>query len=327
MFQRRNAVSAVFRASPIEIAPLSTLGLPSIVESFAKMRSGLVLVTGPTGSGKFSSLAWAVDIVNATRDDHIMTVEDPIEFIHHHKRCVVNQREAGEDTLLSVTALKHVLRQDRDVILVGEMRDPEAIATAITAAEISHLVFGTLHTQNAPQAIDSIIDVFPAHQQQQVRSRLAFSLLAVRTQQLVPRIDGMGSVVACEVMIVTPVIRNLIRDARTHQVYSLRQAGAKFGMQTMDQSLVHLVGDGAITMDLALEWSHNESDLTRMVSDASIFSHQFAKMINSDLSLLRTLTVLNKQTENDALAGVVRAGETGGALDQVADGIVTWNGW
>ncbi len=146
MFQRRNAMHAVFRAIPIEIAPLSTLGLPSIVESFAKMHSGLVLVTGPTGSGKSSSLAWAVDIVNATRDDHIMTVEDPIEFIHHHKRCVVNQREAGEDTLLSVTALKHVLRQDRDVILVGEMRDLEAIATAITAAEISHLVFGTLHT-------------------------------------------------------------------------------------------------------------------------------------------------------------------------------------
>ena len=201
--------------------------------------------------------------------------------------------------------------------------------------------------------------MFPAHQQQQVRSQLAFSLLAVRLRQLVPRIDGMGRVVACEVMIVTPVIRNLIRDARTHQVYSLRQAGAKFGMQTMDQSLVHLVGDGAITMDLALEWSHNESDLTRMVSDASVFSHQFAKMMNSDLSLLRTLTVLNKQTENDALAGVVRAvandiergqmllvelarhpkvfdhlyiamvraGETGGALDQVADGIVTWNGW
>jgi twitching motility protein PilT len=266
VFQQRNSMGAVFRAIPTEIVPLENLGLPPIVHTFAELHRGLVLVTGPTGSGKSTTLASVVDIVNSTRDDHIMTVEDPIEFVHAHKRCVVNQREVGEDTLSFGTALKHVLRQDPDVILVGEMRDLDTISTAITAAETGHLVFGTVHTQDAPQAIDRIIDVFPAHQQQQVRVQLASSLMAVCTQQLIPTVDGLGRAVASEVMIVTPAIRNLIREAKTHQIYSSLQSGGQYDMQTMDQSLAHLVREGSISMEVALERCRTESDLTRTVS-------------------------------------------------------------
>ncbi len=266
VFQQRNAMGAVFRAIPSDIVPISALGLPPIVETFAELHRGLVLVTGPTGSGKSTSLASVIDIVNRSRDDHIMTVEDPIEFVHDHKRCVVNQREVGEDTQSFARALKSVLRQDPDVILVGEMRDLDTIATAITAAETGHLVFGTLHTQDAPQAIDRIIDVFPAHQQQQVRVQLASSLMAVCTQQLIPRLDGQGRAVAVEVMVVTPAIRNLIREAKTHQIYSALQSGGQYGMQTMDQSLARLVREGSISLEVALERCHNESDVQRMVT-------------------------------------------------------------
>lgn len=259
-------MGAVLRSIPTEIVPIQELGLPPIVETLAEMHRGMVLVTGPTGSGKSTSLASVVDIVNRTRDDHIMTVEDPIEFVHQHKRCVVNQREVGEDTHSFAKALKSVLRQDPDVILVGEMRDLDTIATAISAAETGHLVFGTLHTQDAPQAIDRIIDVFPAHQQQQVRVQLASSLMAVCTQQLVPRVDGQGRAVAVEVMIVTPAIRNLIREAKTHQIYSSLQSGGQYGMQTMDQSLAKLVREGTVAMEVAMERCHNEADLQRMVT-------------------------------------------------------------
>ncbi len=227
-----------------------------------------MLVTGPTGSGKSTTLASLVDIVNTTHASHIMTVEDPIEFVHSHKRCVVNQREVGEDTKSFSDALKHVLRQDPDVILVGEMRDLETISTALTAAETGHLVFGTLHTQDAPQSIDRVIDVFPAHQQQQIRVQLAAALQAVVTQQLLPRAGGRGRAVAAEVLMVTPAVRNLIREGKVHQIYSAMQGGGKYGMQTMDQSLAQLVRSNVITMDVALERCHHEDDLRRLVVGA-----------------------------------------------------------
>jgi twitching motility protein PilT len=209
-----------------------------------------------------------VDIINRARSAHIMTVEDPIEFIHKHKNCIVNQREVGEDTHGFSEALKHVLRQDPDVILVGEMRDLETISTAITAAETGHLVFATLHTQDAPQSVDRIIDVFPSYQQQQVRIQLASSLMGVMTQQLVPLKTGKGRAVATEVLVVTPAVRNLVREGKTHQIYSAMQAGGKYGMQTMDQSLAHLVKKGVISVEVAIERCANEEDLRRLMSGA-----------------------------------------------------------
>jgi twitching motility protein PilT len=231
---------------------------------WAHMPRGLVLVTGPTGSGKSTTLASLIDIVNRERSCHIMTVEDPIEFLHAHKRCLINQREVGEDTHSFANALKHVLRQDPDVILVGEMRDLETISTALTAAETGHLVFATLHTQDAPQSIDRVIDVFPAHQQQQVRVQLASALQGICTQQLVPTVDGQGRAVACEVMVATPAIRNLIREGKTHQIYSAMQAGAQHGMHTMDQHLAELIKRGRITYETGLEKCHHIEDFNRL---------------------------------------------------------------
>ena len=269
VFLQRDSIGAVLRAIPYKIVPLEKLGIPPVVRSFADLPRGLVLVTGPTGSGKSTTLASIVDVVNTTHAYHIMTVEDPIEFVHNHKRCVVNQREVGEDTKSFSEALKHVLRQDPDVILVGEMRDLETISTALTAAETGHLVFGTLHTQDAPQSIDRVIDVFPAHQQQQIRVQLASALQAVVTQQLLPRAAGRGRAVASEVLVVTPAVRNLIREGKVHQIYSAMQGGGKFGMQTMDQSLAQLVRANTVTMDVALERCHHEDDLRRLVSGAA----------------------------------------------------------
>jgi twitching motility protein PilT len=206
-----------------------------------------------------------VDIVNRERQAHIMTVEDPIEFLHKHNRCIVNQREVGADTHSFSQALKHVLRQDPDVILVGEMRDLETISTAITAAETGHLVFATLHTQDAPQTIDRVIDVFPPHQQQQVRVQLATTLQGVVTQQLLQTADGHGRVVAVEVLVCTPAVRNLIREGKTHQIYSIMQAGGRFGMQTMDQSLANLVKAGKVTQQLAYERCHDPEELNRLI--------------------------------------------------------------
>jgi twitching motility protein PilT len=262
---QRDVVGAVMRVIPHEIVPLGALGLPETVASFATLARGLVLVTGPTGSGKSTTLASLVDVINTSRPVHIMTVEDPIEFLHRHKRAVVNQREVGEDTHSFAAALKHVLRQDPDVILVGEMRDLETISTALTAAETGHLVFATLHTQDAPQTVDRVIDVFPAHQQQQIRVQLATSLQAVVTQQLVPLVGGQGRTVAAEVMVATPAVRNLIREGKVHQIYSAMQAGARFGMRSMDQSLAELVRAGRITFDVAVERAANPDDLRRLL--------------------------------------------------------------
>ena len=231
--------------------PIETLGLPPVIRSFARKPRGLVLVTGPTGSGKSTTLASLINEINETRDEHIMTIEDPIEFLHGHKRCIVNQRELGGDAQSFALALKAALRQDPDVILVGEMRDMETIGTALTAAETGHLVFATLHTQDAPQTIDRIIDVFPPAQQGQVRAQLAIGLQGIVTQTLVPTADGRGRCVAAEVLVPTPGVRNLIREGKTHQIYSLIQTGAAHGMQTMDASLAGLVRAGTITMAVA----------------------------------------------------------------------------
>jgi twitching motility protein PilT len=253
VFFQRDSVGSVMRAIPNDILPLADLGMPDIVESFAKLPRGLVLVTGPTGSGKSTTLASLIDLVNSTRTAHVMTVEDPIEFMHKHKRSVVNQREVGTDTLGFALALKHALRQDPDVILVGEMRDLETISTAITASETGHLVFATLHTQDAPQSIERMIDVFPSHQQQQVRVQLASSIQAVVSQQLVPTVDGSARVAAVEVMVATPAIRNMIREGKVHQIASAMQAGNKHGMITMDKSLAEYVKLGSVAYEVAVE--------------------------------------------------------------------------
>jgi twitching motility protein PilT len=265
VFLQRDSLGAVFRVIPWEVKPLAELGLPSSVSSLAGLPRGLVLVTGPTGSGKSTTLASLIDIVNTTRAGHIMTVEDPIEFLHQHKRCIVNQRQVGEDTRSFGQALKHVLRQDPDVILVGEMRDLETIGAAVTAAETGHLVFGTLHTQDAAQSVDRMVDVFPAHQQQQVRVQLSSCLQGVVTQQLIPLARGGGRAVAAEVLIATPAVRNLIREGKTHQIYSTMQSGGRYGMQTMDMSLAALVRQNEITLAMALDHAHNVEDLRRLV--------------------------------------------------------------
>ncbi len=265
VFQQRDAIGAVMRIIPFEIKSLDDLGLPSAVKEFARLRRGLVLVTGITGSGKSTTLAGLVDIINSSRAEHIMTVEDPIEFLHKHKKAVVNQREVGTDTHGFQYALKHVLRQDPDVILVGELRDLETISAALTAAETGHLVFGTLHTQDAPQSVDRVIDVFPPHQQQQIRVQLAGTLAGVVSQQLLPTADGKGRVVAAEVLVATPAVRNLVREGKTHQIYTSMQAGGKYGMQVMDQHLAELVKKGTITYDMGLERSHHVEEFNRLV--------------------------------------------------------------
>jgi twitching motility protein PilT len=272
VYFQRDALGAAFRMIPFEIRTIDDLGLPKQVEDFARLPRGLVLVTGPTGSGKSTTLASLVDVVNTEKDLHIMTVEDPIEFLHRHKKSVINQREVGHDTHSFSAALKHVLRQDPDVILVGEMRDLETISTALTAAETGHLVFATLHTQDAPQTIDRIIDVFPPFQQQQVRVQLASSLQGVVTQTLLPRADTAGRIAAAEILVVTPAVRNLIREAKIHQVYTTMQAGAKYGMQSMDQALVDLVRQNLITYETASNNCHSIEELNRMLGRTNVAS-------------------------------------------------------
>ncbi|MDP9101789.1 MAG: type IV pilus twitching motility protein PilT [Actinomycetota bacterium] len=268
LYKQRDAIGAAFRLIPYEIRRLKDLGVPPSVANFAMLPRGFVLVTGPTGSGKSTTLAAIIDQANRQRREHIMTVEDPIEFLHDHQQCLVNQREVGEDTHNFQNALKHVLRQDPDIILVGEMRDLETISVALTAAETGHLVFATLHTQDAAQTIDRVIDVFPPHQQQQVRVQLAGSLQGVVCQQLLRTVDGRGRVVATEVLIATPAVRNLIREGKTHQIYSAMQAGGKFGMATMDQHLAELVKKGTVTYDAALEKCHHVEDFNRLCGRA-----------------------------------------------------------
>ena len=270
VYFQKGSLGAAFRTVPGETKNLSELGLPRAVEDMTERPRGLVLVTGPTGSGKSTTLAAMIDRINETRSEHIMSVEDPIEFVHSHKRCIVNQREVNQDTRSFAAALKHVLRQDPDVILVGEMRDLETISLAVTAAETGHLVFGTLHTQDAPQTVDRIIDVFPPHQQHQIRAQLSNALQGIITQTLIPRRDGEGRVVACEVLVPTPGVRNLIREGKNHQIYSAMQTGGKFGMQTMDAALVELVRRGRISREEAEKRSSNPEELRRLAGGSPV---------------------------------------------------------
>ena len=265
LYQQRGVIGGAFRLIPTEIRQLSQLGVPAVVGRFAALARGLVLVTGPTGSGKSTTLAALIDLVNRTRADHIVTVEDPIEFLHENKRSIVNQRQVGEDTHSFEAALKHVLRQDPDVILIGELRDLETISVALTAAETGHLVFATLHTQNAAQTIDRIIDVFPSHQQDQVRTQLAATLRGVVSQTLVKRRSGRGRVVATEVLVVTPAVANLIREGKTYQIQSAMQAGRDLGMHTMDQHLGQLVDSGAISHASAGDKAQDSESLKHLI--------------------------------------------------------------
>ncbi len=264
MYLQRDSIGAAFRIIPYEIKPLESLGIPPVVGNFAGLPRGLVLVTGPTGSGKSTTLASIIDLANRSRSDHIMTVEDPIEFLHRHKKAIVNQREVGADTHSFGAALKHVLRQDPDIILVGELRDLETISVALTAAETGHLVFATLHTQDAAQTIDRMIDVFPAHQQQQVRAQLATALQGVVCQTLCKRADGPGRAVATEVLLATSAVRNMIREGKTHQIYSSMQAGSSLGMHTMDQHLAELVRINRISYETGLEKCHHVEEFNRL---------------------------------------------------------------
>jgi twitching motility protein PilT len=267
---QRAALSAAFRLIPHEIPTLSQLDLPPVIEEFTKKPRGFVLVTGPTGSGKSTTLAAMLNLINEVRHEHILTIEDPIEFLHKHKRCIVNQRELGADAASFGLGLKAALRQDPDVILVGEMRDLETIATALTAAETGHLVFATLHTQDTAQTVDRIVDVFPPEQQQQVRVQLSVALQGIVTQQLVPKADGRGRVCACEILVPTPAVRNLIREGKTHQIYSALQTGGQFGMQTMDAALAQLVREHKITRELAESRSSAPEELRRLMGTVRV---------------------------------------------------------
>ena len=265
VMQQQGSVGAVLRTIPWDILPLSALRMPEILGDFADLPRGLVLVTGPTGSGKSTTLAAIIDQANRTRHGHILTVEDPIEFVHPHRNCVVNQREVGQDTLSFKDALKHALRQDPDIILVGEMRDLETISIALTAAETGHLVFGTLHTSSAGSTIDRIIDVFPADQQSQIRTQLAGSIQGVVCQTLCKTNDGAGRVAATEVMIATPAVRNLIREGKLMSIPSALQTGAKYGMHTLNQSLAGLVQDGSISYEMAREKASDLAELNQLL--------------------------------------------------------------
>ncbi|HEX4392391.1 MAG TPA: PilT/PilU family type 4a pilus ATPase [Mycobacterium sp.] len=284
VYQQREAMGGAFRLIPTEIKPLESLGVPETVARFATLARGLVLVTGPTGSGKSTTLASLVDLVNRTRADHIMTVEDPIEFLHSNQKSIVNQREVGNDTHSFEAALKHVLRQDPDVILIGELRDLETISVALTAAETGHLVFATLHTQDAAQTIDRIIDVFPPHQQGQVRSQLAGTLQGVVCQTLVKKASGRGRVVATEVLIATPAVANLIREGKTYQIASAMQAGGDLGMHTMDRHLADLVNAGVITQRAALDKAQDVESIKQLIHrmETSAGAAMAASSINFD---------------------------------------------
>jgi twitching motility protein PilT len=265
-FLQRGTVAAVLRVIPFEVYDFQTIGLPTkVCEWICNLPRGLVLCTGSTGSGKSTTLASMVNYINETRQNHIVTIEDPIEFLHANKNCLVNQREVGGDTHGFEKALKSVLRQDPDVVLVGEMRDLETIEAALTLAETGHLTFATLHTSDVQQTVNRIVDVFPAHQQQQIRTMLSFTLQAVICQQLVPRAQGRGRALAAEVMIVNPAIRALIRDNKAHQIMSIIQTGGAAGMRTMNQSLFELYRSGSISYEDALDHTSDEADFQRLM--------------------------------------------------------------
>ena len=264
VFMQRGVVSMAVRQIPYTVTPLAELGLPKVIYEFVKKPKGLVLLTGPTGSGKSTTLAAMIDTINSERQAHIITIEDPIEFVHMHRKCLVNQREVGADTEGFAEALKYILRQDPDVILIGEMRDLETVSAALNIAETGHLVFATLHTNSTYEAINRVVDLYPSDQQEQVMAQLSFVLQGVVTQQLIPRARGRGRVMCCEVLVCTPAIRALIREGKTHQVYSLMQAGQKYGMQTMNQSLYAAVMRRDITHEQALERSADPKELQQM---------------------------------------------------------------
>jgi len=267
VFNQRGAVAAVYRVIPEQIKPFSELGLPPVIATLADRPRGLVLVTGPTGSGKSTTLASMIDKINTERREHILTIEDPIEYIHQHKGCLVNQREVHSDTHGFAVALRAALREDPDIVLIGELRDLETIESALRIAETGHLTFATLHTNSAAQTINRIIDVFPAHQQGQIRTQLSLVLEGIICQALLPRADGKGRVVALEILVPTPAIRNLIREDKVHQIYSTMQTGQeKFGMQTMNQSLVTLYQKRLISLDAAMTASSAKDELEQMIT-------------------------------------------------------------
>ncbi len=272
VFFQRGAISAALRLIPSQIQSLESLGLPAVMAEFTRKPRGFVLVTGPTGSGKSTTLASMVNMINQEREEHILTIEDPIEFLHRHQKCIVNQREIGADATDFSSALKSALREDPDVILVGEMRDLETISTALTAAETGHLVFATLHTQSTAQTVDRIIDVFPAHQQQQVRMQLSIALQGIVTQQLVPTADGAGRACVAEILVPTPAIRNLIREGKTHQIYSALQTSGSRGMQTMDSHLAQLVRRHTITREVADQRASVPEELKRLLGGTEAMS-------------------------------------------------------
>jgi len=270
VFMQRGAVAGAFRTIPFKILTFAELGLPPVVAELAKKPRGLVLVTGPTGSGKSTTLASIIDKINTDRHEHIITIEDPIEYLHPHKNCLVNQREVGADTGSFKKALKYILRQDPDVVLIGEMRDLETVEAALVISETGHLAFGTLHTNSAVQTINRILDVFPPYQQPQVRAQLSFVLEGVLTQNLLPRAGGPGRVLIIEVMVPNPAIRNLIREDKIHQVYSQMQVGqTKFGMQTFNQSLVAAVAKRLITIEEAMNRSSDVDELKNLLSNSA----------------------------------------------------------
>lgn len=265
IMRQRMSLAAVFRAIPYGVPRLQDLSLPSALEQLCYLPRGLVLVTGPTGSGKSTTLAAMVDLINEYRGVNIVTVEDPIEFLHRHKKSVIRQREVGTDTHSFANALRHVLRHDPDVILIGEMRDLESVSIALTAAETGHLVFSTLHTQTAPLTIQRVVDVFQDHQRSQVRQQLADTLQAVISQQLVPTFDGQGRIVAIELMLASPAVRNLIREGKGHQLYTAMQTSRASGMQTMDQALANLCVTGKITREDALQRCVDRTEMERLL--------------------------------------------------------------
>lgn len=274
VFMQRGAVACAIRTIPFKIMTFEELGLPPVVRDLVKRPRGLILVTGPTGSGKSTTLATMIDTINSERHDHIVTIEDPIEFLHPHKKCLINQREVNSDTKSFKSALKYILRQDPDVVLVGEMRDLETIEAALTIAETGHLTLATLHTNSCAQTINRIIDVFPPFQQPQVRAQLSFVLEGVISQQLIAKASGQGRVLSLEVMVPTPAIRNLIREDKVHQIYSTMQTGqAKHGMQTMNQSLSELYQRRLITYDDAISRSGNIEELINMLGRTGTAPH------------------------------------------------------